>query len=186
MTPKDFENCCSGFSPSRRAINAGRPSKTRNSAFRWNYPRESDYTTSLTRSAMFGKKRMSSSERLPERSCRHSSGWCGIVEMVPLSFQVMFSCAKSSLRKKKSGSCKECKQNRGSEVFDRRFNSPIDVRPDFFDIQLRGTSGHKTLVVGDVEEIDLQVQVDRWSLPQLENFAIIAEQEFLQKKIFAR
>lgn len=38
-------------------------------------------------------------------------------------------------------------------------------------------------MVGDVEEVDLQVQVNGWSLPQLENFAVIAEEQFLRKDI---
>lgn len=73
-------------------------------------------------------------------------------------------------------------QTESPDVLDRRFNSPIDIRSDLFDIQFLGTSGQEVFVVGDVEEIDLQVQVDGWSLPQLENFAIVAEQKFLRKR----
>lgn len=89
---------------------------------------------------------------------------------------------KLAVGRKKKESCKKYKQERGLDALDRRFNSPIDIWSDFFDIQLLGTSSQEVFVVGDVEEIDLQVQVDGWSLPQLENFAIVAEQEFLRKR----
>lgn len=145
------------------------------SAFRWNYPRESDFThqkcdVRQVENVVFGPVAGKVLSPL-EWVVRNGRDRAVIVPGDVLVGQ------KFAVGRKESASCKRCKK-----VFDRRFNSPIDVRPDFFDIQFLGTSGQEVFVVGDVEEIDLQVQVDGWSLPQLENFAIVAEQKFLRKR----
>lgn len=160
---------------------------------------------------MLGRYKMSSSDLFPDSSCRHSSGWCGIVDSVPLSLKVTFSCDSNSLVGKRRNRSKmfDCKSlkiatgrcaikiHRGSsvallqdELYLRppfisiqsssmiscaavylckyswyREHSPVNVRTDLFDVNLLVAPGQELLVICDVEEINLQVQVDGWSLP---------------------
>lgn len=53
-------------------------------------------------------------------------------------------------------------------------NSLVDVRADLLDVQLLVAAGQELLVIGDVEEVNFEVQVHGWSLPELENFAVVA------------
>lgn len=55
---------------------------------------------------MFGRNKISSSVPLDKCPC-HSSGCCGIVETVPLSLNVIFSCDNRSLLKKKKTVCSD-------------------------------------------------------------------------------
>lgn len=62
---------------------------------------------------------------------------------------------------------------------DLSHSLPINIGPNFFDIQLFVAPCHELLSIGNVKKINLQVQIDRWSLPKLKDLAIVAKQKFL-------
>jgi hypothetical protein len=134
---------------------------------------------------MFGKYSKSSSERPPDNSSRHSSGWWGIVESVPLSLKVMFSWDINSLSTKQEKSALNWKfmilvERYEGEAWELRLPSPwncstvininsrfiislstasispIDIGSDLLDLQLFIATSHELLGIGDVEEINLQ------------------------------
>lgn len=119
----------------------------------------------LTKSAMLGKYRMSSSLWPCDKSPRHSSGWWGIIDIVPFSLKVTFSCDINSLVfflwMEEMIYMLILIALAINNLFQKKINFdipniPINVRSYLLDIELIGTAVHKVLSICDVEEINFK------------------------------
>lgn len=63
-------------------------------------------------------------------------------------------------------------------------NLLVHVGTNFLNLQFVVFPVHESLSISDIEEVYPEVQIDRWSPPQLENLALVAEYVFLNPKSF--
>lgn len=63
-----------------------------------------------------------------------------------------------------------------------REDSLVYVGSDLLYVELLIPPGQELFVICDVEQVNLKMQVHRWSLPELKDLAIIGKQKFLWQR----